>query len=386
MNGTPGFVDVTLLAQLAFLFGLPAVLLWAEPRLRLVALISPVVLCYASGIVAAHMPGVRFAAPLTGGIVAASVLIAVPLLLFPANLKHWLRLARPTVVSFGLAVAAVCISAVVVFLLLGPRLPVAADVSGMLTGLYTGGTPNMNAVALARGVDENTYVLLNATDVILGSIYLLFLMTLAKPLLARFFPAFEPVAPRSDVTQDSSAGHRAWWPGGAVAVLLSVLLSVLMAGLSWLLLGRVSEALVILGITTLAILCTLSPWVRQLPHSYETGQYLLLVFCITIGTQANIEHMLQAGSMVLLYSSCVLVCALLLHVLGARLFGIDVDTLIITSTAAIYGPPFVGPIARVLGNRDVVVSGMTAGVCGLALGNYLGLAIASLLSSNALAH
>ena len=106
---------------------------------------------------------------------------------------------------------------------------------------------------------------------------------------------------------------------------------------------------------------------------------MLLVFCITVGTQDDIGHMLQAGSLVLLYCGCVLLLAVALHWLTARLFNIDVDTLIITSTAAYFGPPFVGPIAKVLGNREVVVSGMTAGAVGLALGNYLGFAVASLL-------
>lgn len=370
--------------QVLLLFGVPALLIWSEPRVRFVAAVSPVVLSYASGILAAHVPGVEFDAGLAGGIVAATVLIAVPLLLFPSDLRHWLRLARSTVLSFFMAVVAVCISAALVFVLLGPRLPAAADVSGMLTGLYTGGTPNMNAVALARGVDENTFILVNGADVILGSLYLLFLMTLAKPLLSRVFPPFTSDAPEDDgepVQGDAVAGRR--WHGAVLAVLLSVALSAVAAGLSWLLLGRISEAAIILGITSLAIVCTLSPAVRKLSYSYETGQYLLLVFCITIGTQADIEHMLQAGSYVLFYCACVLVCSVLLHLLAARAFGIDVDTVIITSTAAIYGPPFVGPIAKVLGNREVVVSGMTAGVFGLAIGNYLGFAIASLLASAA---
>lgn len=369
-----------LAAQALFLFGVPAVLVWAEPRLRVVETLSPVVLCYMSGIVAAQIPGVVFDARLAGGIVAASVLVAVPLLLFPADLRRWLRLARPTVLSFVLAVICVCISSALVFALLGARVPAAADISGMLTGLYTGGTPNMNAVALARQVDSETFILVNGADVVLGSVFLLFLMTVAKPLLARVFPAFVPVGTGPAEAGEPAIDQRGgpWYRAG-LAVLLSLGLCAAAAGLSWLLLGRLAEAMIILSITSLAIVCTLSPNVRGLPHSYETGQYLLLVFCITIGTQADIGHMLQAGSLVLLYCGCVLLLAVALHWLTARLFNIDVDTLIITSTAAYFGPPFVGPIAKVLGNREVVVSGMTAGAVGLALGNYLGFAVASLL-------
>ena len=361
-----------------FLFGVPGLLVWAEPRSSLIASISPVVLSYAAGIAVALWPGLTVDAGLAGAIIAGTVLLAIPLLLFPSDLRRWLRLARSTVASFLLAVLAVCISATAAYLLLGARLPAAADVSGMLTGLYTGGTPNMNAVAMARGVDENTFILVNAADVILGSVYLLFLMTLARPLLARVFPPFVPVAdePGADTAPAPAPGA---WRGGVLAVLLSLSLGALAAGASVLILGTLSDAFIILAITTLAIACTASARVRALPHSYEIGQYLLLVFCITIGTQADLGKMLEAGSFLLLYASCVLLGAVTLHLLGAWLLRVDVDTTIITSTAAIYGPPFVGPIAKVLGNRAVVVSGMTAGVFGLAIGNYLGDLIATLL-------
>lgn len=365
---------------LAFLFGIPALLVWAEPRYKLIATISPVVLSYAAGILVALLPGLQVDVGLAGGVIAGTVLLAIPLLLFPSDLRRWLRLARSTVLSFLLAVLAVCVSATAVYLLLGERLPQAANVSGMLTGLYTGGTPNMNAVAMARGVDENTFILVNAADVILGSVYLLFLMTLARPLLARLLPAFVP-ADNAVNTDARVMQAPKQWQRAPLAVLLSLSLGALAAGASFVLLGKLSDAFIILGITTLAIACTASAKVRALPYSYDIGQYLLLVFCVAIGTQADLGKMLEAGSFLLLYATCVLVGAVLLHLLGAWLLRVDVDTAIITSTAAIYGPPFVGPIAKVLGNREVVVSGMTAGVFGLAIGNYLGYLIASALAA-----
>lgn len=369
-----------LVAQLGFLLGVPAWLAWAESRVRLVATLSPVVLCYASGIAAAQLPGARFDAGLAGGLVAVSVLLAIPMLLFPADLRQWARLARSTVLSFLLAVVAVCLASTLVFLWQGPRVPAAADVSGMLAALYTGGSPNMNAVALARGVDAETLLLVNGADVLLGSVFLLFLMTAAKPLLSRWFPAFHAVSPQADpaVSEGHDALVRPWYLA-AGPVMLSLGLGGVAAGLSWWLFGELVEAMIILLITSLAIGCSLVPAVRRLPRSYETGQYLLLVFCITIGTQADLAYMLQAGSVVLAYCAMVLALAVSLHWLVARLCRIDVDTLLITSTAAYFGPPFVGPIAKVLGNREVVVSGMTAGAFGLALGNYLGLSLARLL-------
>ena len=49
------------------------------------------------------------------------------------------------------------------------------------------------------------------------------------------------------------------------------------------------------------------------------------------------------------------------------------------STATIFGPPFIGPVARALRNRELMVSGLTTGIMGYAVGTYLGLAVAWLL-------
>jgi len=58
---------------------------------------------------------------------------------------------------------------------------------------------------------------------------------------------------------------------------------------------------------------------------------------------------------------------------------IDADTALITHVAAIYGPAFIGPVADSMRNRAIVVSGLTTGLIGYAVGNYVGLAVAYLL-------
>jgi uncharacterized membrane protein len=134
---------------------------------------------------------------------------------------------------------------------------------------------------------------------------------------------------------------------------------------------------VVLGITTLGLALSFVRRIREQPGTYVTGQYLFLVFAVAIGSLANLPDLFASFTSVVPYIVVVLGGAL--HLLLARVFGIDHDTAIITSTAAVYGPPFVGPVAAALRNPDVVPSGMTTGVLGLALGNYVGLAVAALL-------
>ena len=71
--------------------------------------------------------------------------------------------------------------------------------------------------------------------------------------------------------------------------------------------------------------------------------------------------------------------SIILHLLLAWLFKIDADTALITSTAGIFGPHFIGPVATVLKNKQIVVSGITTGLVGFAVANFLGLGLSYVL-------
>ncbi|MGB9687051.1 MAG: DUF819 family protein, partial [Rectinema subterraneum] len=63
------------------------------------------------------------------------------------------------------------------------------------------------------------------------------------------------------------------------------------------------------------------------------------------------------------------------------LFNIDVDTMLIVSTSAICSPPFVGVVAVSLKARKLILPGITTGIIGYAVGNYLGIALAQLFKA-----
>jgi uncharacterized membrane protein len=161
--------------------------------------------------------------------------------------------------------------------------------------------------------------------------------------------------------------------------LLSIAVGGVTVGVVFVVVGKLAVAPLILGITTLALAFSFHPRVRSLPGTVTVGNYLLMSFAVAVGTMAKVSQLVEALGSVFVFVAVVMVVGLLLHYALAAIFRIDRDTVLITSTAAIYGPPFVGPVAAALKNQDVVVSGVTTGVIGYAIGNYAGIAIAHLL-------
>jgi uncharacterized membrane protein len=374
-------VLLTVAQVLGFLL-FPALVLKLERRFKIVEVLSPVVVCYAAGIIVANLPGLALNNSVTSQVTEVSVMLAIPLLLFQTEFGKWLGLARETVISFAFAVVAISVASAIGAYLFADMIEEPWQIAGMLVGVYTGGTPNMTAIAMAIDVPEDRFILVNAADLLLGSTYLFFLMTVAKPLFSKFLPAFRF---RGEVHEDDPAepakglGTRFTVGSVMLTVLLAAAVGGLSVGFAMLVTGEMSAPVIILTLTTLAIGASFSPKVRSLGGSYEAGQYLMLVFCVSIGTLANINNLASAVSTVFAYCAVAMFGSIVIHFALAKFFKVDVDTFIMTSTAAVFGPPFVGPIANVLKNREVVVSGMTAGVLGLAIGNYLGIGMAMLL-------
>ena len=79
------------------------------------------------------------------------------------------------------------------------------------------------------------------------------------------------------------------------------------------------------------------------------------------------------------YVAVVIFGSLIIQALLSKIFKVDADTFIITPTAFICSPPFVPVVAGALRNREIIFSGLTVGIIGYAIGNYLGVFIAWLL-------
>jgi uncharacterized membrane protein len=144
-------------------------------------------------------------------------------------------------------------------------------------------------------------------------------------------------------------------------------------GLSLLIVGKLHIGFVMLGVTTFGIGASLVKPVRELSGSFELGEYALLIFCAATGSLADVTRVTGTSLMLLSFVFIVMVTAAIIHFALCWVFKIDADTAIISSTATIFGPPFIGPVAAALKNRALVGPGLTLGLAGIALGTYLGL-------------
>jgi len=317
-----------------------------------------------------------------------TVPLALPLLLFSAQLSQLKGLAFKGVVALITGVAAVMIAVVIGFFLLrSGGMPDLWKLAGLLVGVYTGGTPNLASLKLMLDVDPNIYILAHSYDLVVSAVYLAFMMTIGPRVFRRLLPPFQMVS--DGMAESDTNGSDPYWGifrRENIYPLLKVFLVAVFilaagVGVSFFFPERLQVVAVILAITTLGVMGSFIPRLSKTPYTFELGMYFILVFSVAVASMASLTALKGITPHLFIFMTLVVFGSLILHLLLAKIFRVDADTLIVVSTALICSPPFVPMMATAINNKRVILIGIIAGLVGYAVGNYLGYFTAITLSS-----
>ncbi len=370
----------------AFYIFFPVIVILLCQRFEVVNKIGAVFVCYVVGALLGNSIGLPDGSiQLQDTLNSASVAIALPMLLFSMDVKAWIKTAGKAILS--MTGASVIIVAVAGFgsVIIADHVEESWKVAGLAIGVYTGGTPNMAAIKTALDVDPTIYIIMHTYDTVISLVYIIFCITIAQKLLNRFLPRFEKI---KGIVSDSQEGesedihsYRGIFKASVlkkliIALVLSFLILGTALGVSGIFPKAYSTAITILMITSLGIGASFITKVRQIEKTYQLGMYFILIFCLVVGSMANIKDLIHVNWILLFYISFCIFGTVILHAIFCKIFKIDTDTFIITSISAICSPPFVPVVAQALKNKQIILSGLTTGIIGYAIGNYLGISFA----------
>lgn len=364
----------------------PVVLLYLKERIAFMAKWSTLIVCYIVGLLIGNI-GIlpQSAMGLLDALSSVAVAISIPLLLFSVDIAQWKKLSGSAILAFVLAALSVSVVSGIAYAFFRATSSESSKVAGMLVGLYTGGTPNLAAIKTALNVDQDIYLAVHTSDIVLSAVYLLVVMSIAKPILKHVLPLKNW---DSDVASSTSLNFtmgfsdyfkKGLWKKILAGFGLAAAIVGVSQGLSMLVPAEFQTMVTILLITSLALAASFVPTIRALPMTFATGEYFLYVFAVAVGAMGNIAQIFNNAGIYFIYVAIVLFGSLLLHAGLCALFKIDVDTMLIVSVSAICSPPFVGLAAVSLKARKLILPGITTGIIGYAVGNYLGIALAQIL-------
>lgn len=382
-------MKVALITAGYFIFPIIIILLFSRYKWAKAA--GTVILAYAVGIIPALFGLTHFEPGSTGlsiqkTIMNLTVPIAIPLMLFNCNFKLWTKSLPKTAAALGgglVAVLAAVISGFFIFRHTG--ISDIANVSAMMTGIYTGGTMNFNALGAALNVEPTTMATVLAFEMIVTFPVIMFIVGGGYKLFRKLLPyRDDSTSNESDASNDLEHGVEQYgdllrWRvflRSLIGLVISIGFLAIGAGLSLLITGGLNELVIILTITTLSIIASFSKKIREIPKTFELGMFFILVFSVVVASQFDLNS-LDSGSLIIGgFLLFIIVAATLLHLLFCRLFKVSGDLFCVALVALLCSPPFVPPVVGAMGNKKVLISGIVIGLIGYAIGTYIGVALA----------
>ena len=387
--------------------------IWLERRYHWAAKLSGPVIALLIAMVLSNTGVVPAEAPAYDFIGGWLVPLALPLLLFRANIVRIARKTGRLLIAFNLAAIGTIIGAVLGFYLLKDRIPEPEKAAGIMTASYIGGMVNFVAVSESTQTSGTTISsLIVADNIIMAGLFLVLFWMIGNSLMRRIFRTQygldatpqngeevpeKPARPVLDVL-DLAACVGVAFCIAAAAMGLRDYLSLTFTG------GRenwrdfvpdkaaqvgidliTNKYVLITGLSLLAATVFHRP-LEKLQSAEPVGQFLLYLFLFCVGLPADVRSMFIGGEqgmvMLHLFIFCFIMAAanLIFVTVTAKLFNLSLEDIVLASNASVGGPPTAAAMAMSKGWSRLVLPGLLAGLYGYAVGTPLGLMITAWLS------
>ncbi|MDC6390323.1 DUF819 family protein [Maribacter sp. PR1] len=326
------------------------------------------------------IPSASNSIPLYDGIFTYLAPLSIFYLLLGANLREIKKAGLPMLGLFLLGSLATVLGIFIAWYLVGPDQLLEEDakvLAGMLTGTYTGGSVNFNAVALIYDFQEKglLYAGAIAVDNVVTAFWVIATIALPKTLRARF-------KDKNLSIPGDEAGKDLHEKMGIFSLAMALVIGFGALFLSEMIHAWWSEIPTILVISTFGIALAQFPFIKKLEGVHSLGLYIVYLFLAVIGAYCEIGAVLDLQQIGLTLLGFTLVAVALHGVIIIALGGLffrDWDMVAIASQANVGGGTSAIALAETFDRNELILPAILVGTLGNALGTYLGFFVVSIL-------
>ncbi|MCK6546940.1 DUF819 family protein [Myxococcota bacterium] len=373
----------------AVLVGWAALSIHLEQRYKWAASVSGCVLALGGGLFFANVGLVPTDSAVYDGVWSYVVPLAVPLLLFDADVRRIWRESGRAFGAFHVAALGTILGATIATALLARWLPDPPGLSAMFSATYVGGSVNFVAMTEAFRVAPDVVNAALVADNLVMALFFGLLASLPRVAwLKRAFPT-----PHEDALAAKGAGAgenraAAYWGRtemslrdlaaalavAIVVVAISIRLAALVqaSALPELLRGLLGQKYLIITALTVLLASVFPRFFASIRGARELGTLGIYVFFVVIGVPASLMAVLTKSPILLLYAAIILSVNVLVTLGLGKLLKHDLEVLVIASNATSGGPTTAAAMAISKGWDKLVLPALLTGVWGYVIGNYLG--------------
>ncbi|MDG1907909.1 MAG: DUF819 family protein, partial [Pseudomonadales bacterium] len=315
-----------------------------------------IILCL--GVLLSNIQIIPHSADAYGVVGSMLVPLAIPMLLFRADLKQVFAEVGPMLKAF-IASALVIAVSIIVLTLAFDFGEYESKVAGTLAGSYIGGSLNFVATAQAVQLDDpNHYVAALTADTIGAVLFLILLMVMpALAFVRRLMPSRyyseSGVNLGTEAGQQETASAKPFDIAGLAAAMATSFIICALADLISAKLGQESYSILIITILALLVANFMKPLVKRFNSEFEVGTFFMYMFFVTIGAGADVATIAGVAlPYVVLICIAVAMFFVLILVVG-RVLRLDLAELMVAANACILGPATAAALAAGQGWKDL---------------------------------
>ncbi|MDX1405654.1 MAG: DUF819 family protein [Woeseiaceae bacterium] len=311
---------------------------------------------------------------------AYMVSLAIPLLLFKADIRKIFRESGKVIITFVIASAATVIGAVAGFFIIdlgdiGPK------VAGVYTGGYVGGAVNFLAVSQVVQMTETEFTLAISASSVVSILALMMLIALPSiRWVVNFLPTSlaDSMAEHEKQALRESERSRVYLRHLTGALALSFAICALSAVIGDYI-GYSHYTILFVTVFTIVVANVFPKAMASLEGEFELGMILMYIFFAMVGSSTNATAFIDSALNLFVYGMLIILIHIVVLFAVAKLIKVDLAETIVASGAALVGPAVTAAIAISQGWRLLVTPAIMCGIFGYVIGTFIGVTVAAFL-------
>ena len=381
-----------------FVIGWAAISIWLEQKYKWAATLTGCMIALLGAMIFANLGVVPLDTPTYDLVWGFVVPIAVPLLLFDADIRRIWRESGRTFIAYHFAVLGTIIGTIIATLLFYDKIPEIRGILAMISGSYIGGSINLAAMKAAFNVSPEMTSSAIVADNFLMAIYFFALMAIPNMLFfrKRYNMPYDAKMRANEGTDQGENRAAAFW-GRKEISLLDIAANVAVAIAIVTFSTKMAEFInaqeffprfikMFLGQKYLLITTSTVILASVFPRFFAAirgsiGSFFIHIFFVVIGVPASLSMIFNNSPLLFVFAAVIVIVNLIVTLTLGKLFKFDLEELLVSCNATIGGPTTAAAMVIAKGWTDLVVPALLVGVWGYVIGNYAAIALANFLGS-----
>ena len=380
-----------------------ALSIYLEQKYKWASKITGCILATLFTLILANLNIIPTDAPVYDAVWGYVVPLAVPLLLFNANVKKIWKESGRILVIYLLSSVGTLLGGFFAFFALKNAIPKLNDIIPMFVGTYTGGSVNFIAMSQQYEVPGKTVSAALDAENHLMLLYVFVLISLpAMAIIKKLYKQpYEDALRANTANQDQNKTMAAKYWGAkeislkdiafAVAIAFTIVtVSTKLAGLissafsggdvfSKFIGGFFGNKYLLITTFTMLIASFFPKQMSSVKGAQEIGTFLIYLFFAVIGAPASIPMIIRESPLLLVLALIVVATNMIVSLVLGKIFKFSIEEIIIASNANVGGPTTAAAMAVSKGWTELIIPGLLTGTLGYVIGNYLGIFVGMLL-------